>query len=232
MNPIPMSRNTFTAVEHALDHVRRAASAAGCVPGAGQDVARRLRAEQAVLERLIEFAVVRPPDGETGMTGDNEISEITPGLAQGLETLRLGAQRCMAHALARLPAAHRQQIQDAVEARQCALTLQIDLPAYDVRVMADGPGWLKPQVLFALERTVQSSVRERVTALPPNWAALATASLPPGDRAELRFDIAADNFLAALGRTVEALERHDLPELAELLRGSFSRAFSQGARDE
>ena len=57
MNAISMSHSAFTALEHALDHIRRAASAAGCIPGAGQDVVRRLRAEQAVLERLMEYAV-------------------------------------------------------------------------------------------------------------------------------------------------------------------------------
>lgn len=83
----------------------------------------------------------------------DEHTEITPRLAEGLEMLRLGAQRIMAEALARLPAVHRQQIQSAVDADQCALTLQIDLPNYEVRVMADGAGWAKPQVLFALDRS-------------------------------------------------------------------------------
>jgi hypothetical protein len=55
-----MSRTALTAIEHALDHVRRAASAAGCLPGPAQDVARRLRAEQVVLERLIESADAQP----------------------------------------------------------------------------------------------------------------------------------------------------------------------------
>lgn len=78
-------------------------------------------------------------------------TEMTPALAEGLATLQLGAQRVIAAALARLPEVHRLQIRNAVEGGSCALTLQIDLPTMDVRVMADGDGWLQPQVLMALE---------------------------------------------------------------------------------
>ena len=85
----------------------------------------------------------------------NDEERITPRLAQGLEAARLGAQRVIAEALARLPEVHRLQIQRAVDSGQCALTLQIDLPSYDVRVMADGEGWLKPQCLFVLKRDEQ-----------------------------------------------------------------------------
>lgn len=56
---IPMSRTQLLALEHAADHLRRASSAAGCVPGESQHIARRLRAEVAILECLIEHAVVR-----------------------------------------------------------------------------------------------------------------------------------------------------------------------------
>lgn len=56
---IPMSRTHLLALEHAVDHLRRASSAAGCVPGESQHIARRLRAETVILERLIELAVVR-----------------------------------------------------------------------------------------------------------------------------------------------------------------------------
>lgn len=86
------------------------------------------------------------------MTDEIDRAPITTRLAEGLEVLRLGAQRVMAEALARLPAEHRQRIQRAVDADQCALTVQIDLPAYEVRVLADGTGWAQPQCLFAIER--------------------------------------------------------------------------------
>ena len=77
---------------------------------------------------------------------------MTPGLEQALALLNIAAQRVIAQSLVRLPEVHRQQIQSAVDSEQCALTVQIDLPSLDVRVLADGDGWIKPQVLFALER--------------------------------------------------------------------------------
>lgn len=80
-----------------------------------------------------------------------DIYEMTPGLAHALSHLRAAATAVMAQALARLPPVHCQQIKSAVNAEQCELTLQIDLPSHAVRVLADGQGWLKPQVLFALE---------------------------------------------------------------------------------
>jgi len=60
---IAMTRTQHEALEHALDHLRRSASAAGCVPGECQHVARRLRAEIAILERLMELALVREASG-------------------------------------------------------------------------------------------------------------------------------------------------------------------------
>ena len=61
--------------------------------------------------------------------------------------------------------------------------------------------------------------------MTPNWTALAATPLPAEDLATERLDAAADAFLLAFRRTVEALERHDFPELAEQLCESFSRAF-------
>ena len=59
MNPfIPMSRTSYRAIVDALDHVRRAASAAGCATGGAQEIARRLRAEAALLEQLVERATI------------------------------------------------------------------------------------------------------------------------------------------------------------------------------
>lgn len=91
---------------------------------------------------------------------DNErdaVEPITDRLAEGLATLATGAQRTIAEALARLPATHRQQLMGAVDAGRCTLTLQVDFPALDVRVLADGEGWLKPQVLFALDRKARTN---------------------------------------------------------------------------
>lgn len=68
--------------------------------------------------------------------------------------------------------------------------------------------------------------------MKPDWNAIAAASLPANDQAEVRLDIATDNFLAAFRQAVEALERHDFPELAEQLCESFSRAFSPRRNDE
>lgn len=78
-------------------------------------------------------------------------SDITPRLAAGLSALTWAAERIMAESLARLPPPHAHSITSAVDAEMCCLTLQIDLPSLAVRVLADGPGWLAPQVLFALE---------------------------------------------------------------------------------
>ena len=73
-------------------------------------------------------------------------------LAEALALLSATALRVSAAGMARLPAVHREQIQRAEDAGQCALTVQVDLPTLDLRVMADGAGWLAPQVLFATEK--------------------------------------------------------------------------------
>lgn len=83
-------------------------------------------------------------------TEQDTIEPIKERLAEGLATVAAGAQRVIAEALAGLPAVHREQIRQAVDANKCTLTLQVDLPSMDIRVLADGEGWLKPQVLFAV----------------------------------------------------------------------------------
>lgn len=85
------------------------------------------------------------------MTTETDRHAMTPGLAEALGLLNVAARRVIAHGLVRLPEVHRLQIQKALEANQCALTVQIDIPAGAVRVLADGDGWLAPQVLMALE---------------------------------------------------------------------------------
>jgi hypothetical protein len=72
-------------------------------------------------------------------------------LADGLARLGSGAVRVASEGLAHLPADVRERIQRSVDAGQCALTVQIDLPSGAVRLLADGPGWIKPQCLFAVE---------------------------------------------------------------------------------
>lgn len=80
-----------------------------------------------------------------------EVRQIGDRLAEGLATLAAGAVRVASEGLAHLTAEYRAQIQQSVDAGQCQLTVQIDLPSGQVRVLADGPGWIKPQCLFAVE---------------------------------------------------------------------------------
>lgn len=76
---------------------------------------------------------------------------VTPQLAEQLARLMGGAIGVSSHGLSSLPAEHCARIRSAVDAEQCQLTVQIDLPSGNVRVLADGPGWLQPQCLFACE---------------------------------------------------------------------------------
>lgn len=86
------------------------------------------------------------------MTTEPDTKEpISERLAEGLAKVAAGATRVAAEALAGLPPVHCQQIRQAIDAGKCALTLQIDLPSMDIRVLADGEGWLTPQCLFAVE---------------------------------------------------------------------------------
>lgn len=82
---------------------------------------------------------------------ENDVDAISPALADALAALLANSIRVASCGMARLPAVHRAQIQGAVDAESCALTVQIDLPDGAVRVLADGAGWLKPQVLFAVD---------------------------------------------------------------------------------
>lgn len=61
--------------------------------------------------------------------------------------------------------------------------------------------------------------------MTPNWNDIAAAPMPDDEQAGLRLDIAADNFLTAFRRTVEALERHGFGEQAEDLCHKFISAF-------
>jgi hypothetical protein len=88
---------------------------------------------------------------------DQTTSEsIDERLAEALALLAATAVRVASCGLARLPEVHRLQIQSAIDAERCALTVQCDLPNGEVRVLADGEGWLKPQVLFATELASQA----------------------------------------------------------------------------
>lgn len=76
---------------------------------------------------------------------------VTPQLAEALALLNVAARKVIAGGLVRLPPVHAEQIKNAIQQDQCRLTVQFDYPTGDVRVLADGDGWLKPQVLFATD---------------------------------------------------------------------------------
>lgn len=89
------------------------------------------------------------------MANDNEI-EITPRIQEGIQWLLQGAIRVSADGLVRLNEGYRQQIKNAIDAEQAALTVQIDLPGGTVRVLIDGENWAGPQCLFAIENMAAS----------------------------------------------------------------------------
>lgn len=81
----------------------------------------------------------------------DERSQMTPQLAEALALLNVAARKVIAGGLVRLPPVHAEQIKNAIQQDQCRLTVQYDYPTGNVHVLADGDGWLKPQVLFATE---------------------------------------------------------------------------------
>jgi hypothetical protein len=79
---------------------------------------------------------------------DAAIQAISEEMGHALRAFAAGGFRLSAYGLATVPEGDREQIQQLVDSRLCAVNVQIDLPACNVRVLVWGPSFQEPLCLL------------------------------------------------------------------------------------